>query len=124
VHPPATRFLRAWSEREAPWERTGAWVAVGVLAVTPLLGGHAAAGPYAAFGATIGVLHFSAAAVWFGGLVLLGTCALPHADEGLLAALPRFSSVAFAAMVTTVVTGSRRPSGAGGPGSRGWSGSE
>jgi copper transport protein len=75
------------------------------LAVTPPLGGHAAAGPYAAFGATIGVLRFSAAAVWFGGLVLLGTCALPHADEGLLAALPRFSSVAFAAMVATVVTG-------------------
>jgi copper transport protein len=102
-------FLRAWSEREAPWERTGAWVAVGVLAValavTPPLGGHAAAGPYAAFGATIGMLHFSAAALWFGGLVLLGTCALPHADEGVLAALPRFSSVAFAAMLVTVVTG-------------------
>jgi hypothetical protein len=67
VHPPATRFPRAWSEREAPWGRTGAWVAVGVLAValavTPLLGGHAAAGPYAAFDATIGVLHFSAAMV-------------------------------------------------------------
>jgi copper transport protein len=102
-------FLRAWSEREAPWERTGAWMAVGVLAaglaVTPPLGGHAAAGPYPGVGATIGVLHFSAAAVWFGGLVLLGTCALPHADEGLLAALPRFSSVAFTAMVVTVVTG-------------------
>jgi copper transport protein len=102
-------FLRTWSEREAPWERAGAWLAVGVLAValaaTPPLGGHAAAGPHPGVGATIGVLHFSAAAVWFGGLVLLGACALPHADEGLLAALPRFSSVAFAAMVVTVVTG-------------------
>jgi copper transport protein len=102
-------FLRAWSEREAPWERAGAWLAVGVLAValaaTPPLGGHAAAGPHPGVGATIGVLHFSAAAVWFGGLALLGACALPHADEGLLAALPRFSSVAFAAMVVTVVTG-------------------
>jgi copper transport protein len=102
-------FLRTWSEREAPWERAGAWLAVGVLAValaaTPPLGGHAAAGPHPGVGATIGVLHVSAAAVWFGGLVLLGACALPHADEGLLAALPRFSSVAFAAMVVTVVTG-------------------
>jgi len=101
--------LRAWSRREAPWERAGAWLAVGVLAValaaTPPLGGHAAAGPHPGVGATIGVLHFSAAAVWFGGLVLLGACALPHADEVLLAALPRFSSVAFAAMVVTVVTG-------------------
>jgi copper transport protein len=102
-------FLRAWSQREAPWERTGAWVAVGVLAaglaLTPPLGGHAAAGPHPGVGAAIGVLHFSAAAVWFGGLVLLGTCALPHADDELLAALPRFSSVAFTAMVVTVVTG-------------------
>jgi len=102
-------FLRAWSQREAPWERTGAWVAVGVLAaalaVTPPLGGHAAAGPYPGVGAVVGVLHFWAAAVWFGGLVLLGLCALPHADEGLLAAVPPFSSVAFTAMVVTVVTG-------------------
>jgi putative copper export protein len=102
-------FLRVWSEREAPWERTGAWLAVGMLAaglaVTPPLGGHAAAGPHPGVGVGIGVLHFSAAAVWFGGLVLLATCALPHAEEGLLAALPRFSSVAFTAMVVTVVTG-------------------
>jgi copper transport protein len=102
-------FLRAWSQREAPWTRTGAWVAVGVLAaalaVTPPLGGHAAAGPHPGVGAVVGVLHFSAAAVWFGGLVLLGLCALPHADEGLQAAVPRFSSVAFTAMVVLVVTG-------------------
>jgi copper transport protein len=102
-------FLRAWSEWEAPWTRAGAWVALGMLAaalvLTPPLGGHAAAGPHAAAGVAVGVLHFSAAAVWFGGLVLLGTCVLPHADEGLLAALPRFSSVAFTAMVVTVVSG-------------------
>jgi copper transport protein len=102
-------FLRAWSEREAAWTRTSAWVAVGVLAValaaTPALSGHSAAGPDAAFGAVVGVLHFSAAAVWFGGLVLLGTCMLPRADVGLLQAVPRFSSVAFTAMVVIVVTG-------------------
>jgi copper transport protein len=102
-------FLRAWSQREDAWTRTGAWVAVGVLAaalvVTPALSGHAAAGPYAAVGAVVGVLHFAAAAVWFGGLVLLGTCVLPRADVGLLAAVPRFSSVAFTAMVVIVLTG-------------------
>jgi copper transport protein len=102
-------FLRAWSQRDAPWERIGAWVAVGMLAaalaVTPPLSGHAAAGPYPVVGAVLGVLHFSAAAVWFGGLLLLGTCALPHADTELLAAVPRFSSVAFTAMVVIVVTG-------------------
>jgi copper transport protein len=102
-------FLRAWAQREDPWTRTGAWVAVGVLAaalvVTPALSGHAASGPYAAVGAVVGVLHFSAAAVWFGGLVLLGTCVLPRADVELLQAVPRFSSVAFTAMVVIVVTG-------------------
>jgi copper transport protein len=102
-------FLRAWSEREAAWTRTSAWVAVGVLAaalvVTPALSGHAAAGPDAAVGVVVGVVHFSAAAVWFGGLVLLGTCVLPRADVGLLQAVPRFSSVAFTAMVVIVASG-------------------
>ena len=102
-------FLRAWAGREDPWTHTSAWVAVGLLAaalvVTPPLGGHATAGPDAAVGAVVGVLHFAAVAVWFGGLVLLGTCVLPRADVGLLAAVPRFSSVAFTAMVVIVVTG-------------------
>ena len=102
-------FLRAWAAREAAWTRTSAWVAVALLAaalvVTPALSGHAAAGPGAAVGAVVGVVHFSAAAVWFGGLVLLGTCVLPRADAGLLAAVPRFSSVAFTAMVIIVVSG-------------------
>jgi copper transport protein len=53
----------------------------------------------------VGVVHFSAAAVWFGGLVLLGTCVLPRADVGLLQAVPRFSSAAFTAMVVILVTG-------------------
>jgi copper transport protein len=72
--------LRAWARREAGWTRTSAWVAVGVLAavlvVTSALSGHAAAGPEAAVGAAVGVLYFSAAAVWFCGVVLLGTCVL------------------------------------------------
>ena len=102
-------LLRVWSERQAAGMRTSAWVAVGGLAaalvVTPALSGHAAAGPDAAVGAVIGVVHFSAAAVWLGGLVLLGTCVLAHADAGLPQAVPRFSTVAFTAMVVIVVTG-------------------
>jgi copper transport protein len=102
-------FLRIWVQGVAAWTRTSAWVAVGVLAaalaVTPALSGHAATGPDAAVGAVVGVVHFSAAAVWFGGLVLLGTCVLPRAEVGLLQAVPRFSSAAFTAMVVIVVTG-------------------
>src|SRR5918995_354983 len=102
-------FLRIWVQGVTAWTRTSAWVAVGVLAaalmVTPALSGHAAAGPHGAVGAVVGVVHFSAAAVWFGGLVLLGTCLLPRADVGFFGAVTRFSSGAFTAMVVIVVTG-------------------
>jgi copper transport protein len=101
--------LLVWSRREAEQTPKGAWLAVAAsatgLAVTPALSGHAAAGPAAAVGAVVGVVHFSAAAVWFGGLVLLGTCLLPRAEGELLGAVARFSSVAFTAMVVIVVTG-------------------
>jgi copper transport protein len=102
-------FLHAWAQRADAWTRTMAWMAVGVLAaalvVTPALSGHAAAGPDAAVGVVVGVVHFSAAAVWFGGLVLLATCVLPRPDVSMLQAVARFSSVAFTAMVVIVVTG-------------------
>jgi copper transport protein len=101
--------LLVWSKREAEQTPKGAWLAVAAsatgLAVTPALSGHAAAGPAAAVGAVVGVVHFSAAAVWFGGLVLLGTCVLPRAEGELVGAVARFSSVAFTAMVVIVVTG-------------------
>jgi copper transport protein len=101
--------LLVWSKREAERTPRSAWLAVAGsaagLAVTPALSGHAAAGPDAAVGAAVGVVHFSAAAVWFGGLVLLGTCLLPRAEGELLGAVARFSSVAFTAMVVIVVTG-------------------
>jgi copper transport protein len=102
-------LLRVWSPQQATRMRTSAWLAVGVVAaalvVTPALSGHAAARPDAAVGIMVGVLHFSAVAVWFGGLILLGTCVLPRPDVGLLQAVPRFSAVAFTAMVVIVVTG-------------------
>ena len=102
-------LLWVWSEPGAGRPRKGAWAAVGalaaVLAVTPALSGHSGAGPDAAFGVAVGVLHFSAAAVWFGGLILLGACVLPRADGGLLHPVLRFSSVAFTAMVVIVATG-------------------
>ena len=101
--------LLVWSKREAERTPRSAWLAVAGsaagLAVTPALSGHAAAGPAAAVGAVVGVVHFSAAAAWFGGLVLLGTCVLPWAEGELLGAVARFSSVAFTAMVVIVVTG-------------------
>ena len=102
-------LLRVWSLEQATRMRTSIWLAIvvaaAVLVVTPALSGHAGAGPDAVVGIVVGVLHFSAVAVWFGGLILLGTCVLPRSDVGLRQAVPRFSSVAFGAMVVIVVTG-------------------
>jgi copper transport protein len=101
--------LLVWSPQQATRMRTSAWLGVAALAaalvLTPPLSGHAAASPDAAVGVAVGVLHFSAVAVWFGSLMLLGTCVLPRPDVRLLQAVPRFSSVAFTAMVVIVVTG-------------------
>jgi copper transport protein len=102
-------FLRAWAGREDAWARAGARVAVGVLAaalvVTPALSGHAATGPYGAVGAVVGVVHYSAAAVWFGGLVLLGICVLPRAEVGLLQ-VPEAGAGAAELLEPTVTRGS------------------
>jgi copper transport protein len=101
--------LLVWSPQQATRMRTGAWLGVAALAaalvLTPALSGHAAASPAVAVGIVVGVLHFSAVAVWFGSLMLLGTCVLPRPDVRLLRAVPRFSSVAFSAMVVIVLTG-------------------
>jgi putative copper export protein len=66
----------------------------------PALSGHAAA-----VGAVVGVVHFSAAAVWFGGLVLLGSVCCRGRTWGCWGAVACFSSVAFTALVVIVVTG-------------------
>jgi copper transport protein len=102
-------LLPVWSPQQATRMRISAWLAVAALAaalvLTPALSGHAGASPDAAVGVVVGVLHFSAVAVWFGSLILLGTCVLPRPDARLVQALPRFSSVAFVAMVVIVMTG-------------------
>jgi copper transport protein len=101
--------LLVWSPKQATRMRTSAWLGVAALAaalvLTPALSGHAAASPDAAVGVVVGVLHFSAVAVWFGSLMLLGTCVLPRPDVRLLRAVPHFSSVAFTAMVVILMTG-------------------
>jgi copper transport protein len=102
-------LLPVWSPQPATRMPTSAWLAVAgltvALVVTPALSGHAGVSPNVAVGVVVGVLHFSAVAVWFGGLILLGSCVLPRPDVSLVQAVPRFSSVAFGAMVVVVVTG-------------------
>jgi copper transport protein len=80
-------------------------VGLGVL-ITIGLSGHAGTGARVPLAMASDVAHLAAIGVWLGGLVLLGVCLLPRRRAGELAqVLPRFSTVAFTAVVLIVVTG-------------------
>jgi len=68
--------------------------------------GHAVAGIQPTVAVLSDTVHLAAVASWVGGLVLLTTCLLPgrRVDE-LAAVLPRFSRLAFGAVIVLVVTG-------------------
>lgn len=89
--------------------RAGAALALGAgVLVTIALTGHAAAGDDVPLAAAAAWLHLAAMAVWIGGLLLLFGAVLPgiRTDDDLAAArLPRWSVVAFTAVVVLVVTG-------------------
>ena len=77
----------------------------GVL-VTMSLAGHAGTGAAAPVGLTADVLHLGAVSVWLGGLGVLVRAVLPRRDPvELRQVLPRFSRVAFGAVVVVVSTG-------------------
>jgi copper transport protein len=86
-------------------------VAAGILAVG-LVGstaavGHPVAGPWPGLAVAVTAVHVAAMTVWLGGLAgLLAAVLRPTTDPGELAAvLPRFSRLAFGAVVALVVTG-------------------
>jgi len=88
----------------------GARVALGALGggllVTLGLSGHAATGELVPFALAADVVHLGAAALWLGGLVVVLAVALPRRDPAELArVVPRFSSIAFAAVALLVLTG-------------------
>jgi copper transport protein len=78
-------------------------LAAGLL-VTPGLAGHAGSGDLVPLGVAADLLHLAAISVWLGGLVVLVTCVLPQPAE-LRQVLPRFSELAFDAVVVVVVSG-------------------
>lgn len=89
---------------------TGARVALGglggALLVTLGLSGHAATGDLVPFALAADVVHLGAAALWLGGLVVVLAVALPRRDPAELGrVVPRFSSIALAAVALLVLTG-------------------
>jgi copper transport protein len=84
----------------------GAALGAAGLLLTLGLAGHAGTGPFIPIGILADLLHLAGISVWLGGLVLLVTVVLPRreADE-LRAVVPRFSSIAFWAVVTIVASG-------------------
>ena len=105
----AGALLPAWCRGEAP-ERVqllGAAVfAVGLVLSTAAVG-HPVAGPWPGFAVAVTAVHVAAMAVWVGGLVGLLTAVLrpQTVPADLAAVLPRFSRLAFVAVVALVLSG-------------------
>jgi copper transport protein len=76
------------------------------LLLTPGLAGHAATQDLVALAVVSDVVHLLAVSLWLGGLALLAVAVLPRgeADE-MSAVVPRFSRLAFGAVIAILVTG-------------------
>jgi copper transport protein len=103
--PIAERLLRV-----EPPPPSGVLAAAGVaavgLAATPAGTGHAGTGYAPAVGVPLDVVHVLAAALWLGGLVLLAAAVLvPLGSDHARQLVPRFSRLAFVAVVALVATG-------------------
>jgi copper transport protein len=83
----------------------GALLGAGLL-LTPGLAGHAASQDLIPLAVASDLLHLGSVSLWLGGLVFLVACVLPRrrTDE-LAAVVPRFSRLAFAAVVVILATG-------------------
>lgn len=76
------------------------------LLVTPGLAGHAGSGDLVPLGVAADLLHLAAISVWLGGLAVLVTCVLPRPEPAeLRQVVPRFSELAFEAVVVVVISG-------------------
>jgi copper transport protein len=84
-----------------------AWaVAMGSIAATWSLAGHASVGSYVALSVGVDVVHLVAASVWIGGLCMLAATALRGRDVWpAWEAVRRFSPVALGCVAVVIVTG-------------------
>jgi copper transport protein len=89
----------------APLVAAGGVLSIGLL-VTPGLAGHAATEDLVPLAMAADVLHLAAVSAWLGGLALLTMTVLPRRVAGELAVVvPRFSRIAFAAVIAILITG-------------------
>jgi copper transport protein len=90
----------------APWIVGAGLLAAGLVLSTASVG-HPVAGPWPGLAVAVTSVHVAAMAVWLGGLAgLLAVALRPGTPAAELAeALPRFSRLAFGAVVALVVTG-------------------
>ncbi len=104
-------LVAGWTFGRLPASRATRLVAAAAglaLLVTVALDGHAVAGDDAVLAVIAAVLHLAGMCVWVGGLVVLAVVLLPTAGntvEPLVAGHGRWSKIAFAAVVTLIVSG-------------------
>lgn len=107
---PVLRAVRHGRQLRAPWlVAAGSALGIGLL-LTPGLAGHASTIGNGAVGEVVDVVHVGAASVWVGGLLLLGTLALPGLPAGeerpdVAGLAARFSPWAAGAVVLLVTSG-------------------
>jgi copper transport protein len=99
----ATALWRSVRQGRAP----GRWDLVGLALVTVesfSFGGHPGQGDLTPVATTLDALHLAAAAVWLGGLAVLGVSLATRGDE-LASVLPRWSRVAATCVLVLALTG-------------------
>ena len=88
-----------------PIAAAGGVLGVGLL-LTPGLAGHASTQDLVPLALTSDVVHLVAVSLWLGGLALLAAAVLPRRlPEELAAVVPRFSRIAFGAVIAILATG-------------------
>jgi copper transport protein len=114
-----TRFGTVWALRLAllavalywlatlgrPRFRPAAATVGGMLLLTPGLSGHASTGQYVGPAVVADVVHLAGISVWLGGLAMLCSAVLPRRDEPLAEVVPRFSRLAFWAVIVIITSG-------------------
>lgn len=80
---------------------------VGISTVTTVtLASHGTTGRWTGLAIPADILHVSAVLLWFGGLLMLTAAVVPGADaETLDRVVPRYSTFAFAVVVTIIISG-------------------
>jgi copper transport protein len=105
----ALALLPTWRQGappSTPRRAVAGAAAVGLVVSTAAIG-HPVAGSWPGLAVAVAVVHAGAMAVWLGGLaaLLAGVLRPGAAAEDLAAALPRWSRIAFGAVVALVVSG-------------------